>query len=43
VPVEESEAARLMKLIDMLEESDDVGEVYANFDVSSDVLERIAS
>ena len=43
VPVAESEASRLLKLIDMLEESDDVGEVYANFDVASDVLERIAS
>jgi YebC/PmpR family DNA-binding regulatory protein len=43
VPLEEAEASRLMKLIDMLDESDDVGEVYANFDVSSDVLERIAS
>jgi len=43
VPLEEADAGRLLKLIDMLEESDDVGEVYANFDVSSDVLERIAS
>jgi YebC/PmpR family DNA-binding regulatory protein len=43
VPVGEAEASRLLKLIDMLEESDDVGEVYANFDVASDVLERIAS
>ena len=43
VPVAESDAARLLKLIDMLEESDDVGEVYANFDVASDVMERIAS
>ncbi len=43
VPLGESEASRLMKLIDMLEESDDVGEVYANFDVSSEVMERIAS
>jgi YebC/PmpR family DNA-binding regulatory protein len=43
VPLAEAEATRLMKLIDMLEESDDVGEVYANFDVSSDVMERIAS
>jgi YebC/PmpR family DNA-binding regulatory protein len=41
-PVEEAEAARLMKLIDMLEESDDVGAVHANFDVDSEVLERIA-
>ena len=42
VPLQEGDATRLMKLIDMLEESDDVGEVYANFDVSSEVLERIA-
>ena len=43
VPLEESDASRLMKLIDMLEESDDVGAVHANFDVDADVLERIAS
>ncbi len=42
VPIQESDAARLMKLIDMLEESDDVGAVHANFDVDADVLERIA-
>ena len=42
VAVEESDAARLMKLIDMLEESDDVGAVNANFDVDASVLERIA-
>jgi YebC/PmpR family DNA-binding regulatory protein len=42
VPVEEAEAARLMKLIDTLEESDDVSAVHANFDVDADVLERIA-
>jgi YebC/PmpR family DNA-binding regulatory protein len=41
VPVQESDAARLLKLIDMLEESDDVNEVHANFDVDADVLERI--
>jgi YebC/PmpR family DNA-binding regulatory protein len=42
VPVGEEEAAKLMKLIDALEENDDVGAVYANFDVDADVLERIA-
>ena len=42
VPVGETEATRLLKLIDMLEESDDVGAVHANFDVDADVLERIA-
>ncbi len=43
VPVQEGDALKLMKLIDSLEESDDVGAVYANFDVDSAVLERIAS
>jgi YebC/PmpR family DNA-binding regulatory protein len=42
VPVDEGDAAKLMKLIDALEESDDVGAVYANYDVDSAVLERIA-
>jgi YebC/PmpR family DNA-binding regulatory protein len=43
VPLEEADAAKLLKLIDALEESDDVGAVHANFDVDSSVLERIAS
>ena len=42
MPVEESDAVKLMRLIDMLEESDDVGAVHANFDVDADVLEKIA-
>ena len=43
VPVEEADATKLMRLIDALEESDDVAAVNANFDVDSAVLERIAS
>jgi YebC/PmpR family DNA-binding regulatory protein len=42
VPLEEDDAAKLMKLIDALEESDDVGAVHANFDIDGAVLERIA-
>jgi YebC/PmpR family DNA-binding regulatory protein len=42
VPVDEGDAGRLLKLIDMLEESDDVSAVHANFDVDAGVLERIA-
>jgi YebC/PmpR family DNA-binding regulatory protein len=42
VPLEEVDAAKLMKLIDALEENDDVGAVHANYDVDADVLERIA-
>jgi YebC/PmpR family DNA-binding regulatory protein len=43
VPVDEDDAAKLLKLIDALEESDDVDAVHANFDVDATVLERIAS
>jgi YebC/PmpR family DNA-binding regulatory protein len=42
VPVEESDAGKLMKLIDSLEENDDVNAVHANFDLDAAVLERIA-
>jgi YebC/PmpR family DNA-binding regulatory protein len=42
VSIDESQASRLMKLIDALEDLDDVDEVYANFDVPADVLERVA-
>jgi transcriptional/translational regulatory protein YebC/TACO1 len=42
VPVGESDAGKLLKLIDALEESDDVGAVHANFDVDTAVLERVA-
>ncbi|HLH13614.1 MAG TPA: YebC/PmpR family DNA-binding transcriptional regulator [Solirubrobacteraceae bacterium] len=42
VPVDEAHAGKLMRLIDALEDSDDVSAVHANFDVSADVLERVA-
>ncbi len=42
VPLEEDGAAKLFRLIDALDENDDVNEVHANFDVSADVLERVA-
>ena len=42
VPLEEDGAAKLFRLIEALEENDDVNAVHANFDVSADVLERVA-
>jgi YebC/PmpR family DNA-binding regulatory protein len=42
VPVQESDAVKLLRLIDTLDESDDVNSVHANFDVDADVLERLA-
>ena len=42
VPVDEDVAGRLLRLIDTLEDNDDVDAVHANFDVDADVLERVA-
>jgi YebC/PmpR family DNA-binding regulatory protein len=42
VAVEEDVAAKLLRLIDALEENDDVNAVHANFDVGAEVMERIA-
>jgi YebC/PmpR family DNA-binding regulatory protein len=41
VPVDESFAPKVFRLIDALEELDDVQNVYANFDVPDDVIEKI--
>jgi YebC/PmpR family DNA-binding regulatory protein len=44
VPIEhDGQVQKLMKLIDALEDNDDVAAVHANFDVPADVLERIAT
>jgi len=39
---DEAVAKKVLRMIDALEESDDVQEVYANFDISERVLERAA-
>jgi YebC/PmpR family DNA-binding regulatory protein len=41
VALDEDAAAKLLRLIDALEDYDDVDEVYANFDVDAEVLERL--
>ncbi len=41
IEIEESQAASLMRLLDTLEDNDDVQAVHANFDVDADVLERV--
>ena len=40
---DESAAKKLLRLIDALEENDDVQDVYANFDIPEQVLEAVAS
>jgi YebC/PmpR family DNA-binding regulatory protein len=42
-PVDEEKAALLMKLIAALDDDDDVQNVYANFDISDDVMERLTA
>jgi YebC/PmpR family DNA-binding regulatory protein len=42
VPIDETQAGKLMKLVEVLEDNDDVGAVHANFDVPAEVLERVA-
>jgi YebC/PmpR family DNA-binding regulatory protein len=39
---DENEAKKILRLIDQLEENDDVQEVYANFDIPERVLESVA-
>jgi YebC/PmpR family DNA-binding regulatory protein len=41
VPLDEDGARKVFKLIDALEYSDDVQNVYANFDVSDEVMEAV--
>ncbi len=40
---DEAAAKKVLRLIDQLEESDDVQDVYANFDIPERVLEEVAS
>jgi YebC/PmpR family DNA-binding regulatory protein len=43
VEVRGHDAERLLKLLDALDEQDDVDEVFANFDIPEDVLEKLAA
>jgi transcriptional/translational regulatory protein YebC/TACO1 len=42
VPVDAEGAAKVLRLIDALEDSDDVQNVFANFDASDEVLAQLA-
>ena len=43
VELDEADARKVLRLIDALEELDDVQDVYANFDIPDDVLAAVAS
>jgi len=43
VPVAEDAAERLFKLLEILEDNDDVQSVIANYEVSDELMQRLAS
>ncbi|MDO8682007.1 MAG: YebC/PmpR family DNA-binding transcriptional regulator [Armatimonadota bacterium] len=43
VKLGEKEASQILRLVDMLEDHDDVQHVFANFDIPDDILEKAAS
>jgi transcriptional/translational regulatory protein YebC/TACO1 len=43
VAVGEDKAAAVLRLMESLEEDDDVQQVYANFDIPVNVLERVSA
>jgi len=43
VELDEDGARKLMKLIDALDDNDDVGEVHANFEIDGEIMEKLAA
>jgi YebC/PmpR family DNA-binding regulatory protein len=41
VPIDEEQARRVFRVIDALEDSDDVQDVYANYSVPDDIMEKL--
>lgn len=42
-PVDEDQARSIMKMIALLEDDDDVQNVFANFDISEDILNKLTA
>ena len=42
VELDEAAARKVLKLVDILEENDDVDSVHANFDISAEIFEKLA-
>jgi transcriptional/translational regulatory protein YebC/TACO1 len=40
---DETVAKKIVRLVETLEDNDDVQDVYANFDIPEEILERVAS
>ena len=42
VPLDEEKGAQMLKLMEKMEDNDDVQHVYANFDIPDDIMERLS-
>lgn len=42
VPLEEKEALKMLRLMDALEDSEEVQKVYANFDITEEIMEKVS-
>jgi len=42
VSLEEGKAGQMLRLMEKMEDNDDVQHVYANFDISDDIMERLS-
>ncbi|MGL1779451.1 YebC/PmpR family DNA-binding transcriptional regulator, partial [Vibrio parahaemolyticus] len=42
-PVDEDTARSLLKMLDVLEDSDDVQQVYANFEIADEVMAKLSA
>ncbi len=42
VPIDESAARKALKLIDQMEDHDDIQNVYSNYDISDEIFEKLA-
>ncbi len=43
VPIDEGAARKVLKLIDQMEDHDDIQNVYSNYDISDEVFEKLAA
>ncbi|HQU05155.1 MAG TPA: YebC/PmpR family DNA-binding transcriptional regulator, partial [Acidocella sp.] len=43
VPLDEDKARSVLKLLDVLEDDDDVQNVYANFEIPEDVMQKLSA
>jgi transcriptional/translational regulatory protein YebC/TACO1 len=43
IKLEEKPAEQMLKLLEILDEHDDIQRVHANFDIPDDVMEKVAA